>query len=120
MMQGWYYVESLTGQWHDRVQTESQIATVDSCFDLVASVSDEARQTYFFFKELNRATELAKHTWQIADLTAETMQTNISALTDLDVHDQFANAPLSQLRPPPFWSWGRVGDLKENSKYTNV
>ena len=29
MMQGWYYVESLTGQWHDRVQTESQIATVD-------------------------------------------------------------------------------------------
>ena len=73
-----------------------------------------------FFEELNRATELAKHTRQIADLTAETMQTNISALTDLDVHDQFANAPLSQLRPPPFWSWGRVGDLKENSKYTNV
>ena len=35
MMQGWYYVESLTGQRHDRVQTESQIATVDSCFDLV-------------------------------------------------------------------------------------
>ena len=28
MMQGWYYVESLTGQRHDRVQTESQIATV--------------------------------------------------------------------------------------------
>ena len=23
-MQGWYYVESLTGQRHDRVQTESQ------------------------------------------------------------------------------------------------
>ena len=37
MMQGWYYVESLTGQRHDRVQTESQIATVDSCFDLVGS-----------------------------------------------------------------------------------
>ena len=36
-MQGWYYVESLTGQRHDRVQTESQIATVDSCFDLVGS-----------------------------------------------------------------------------------
>ena len=30
--------ESLTGQWHDRVQTESQIATVDSCFDLVGSL----------------------------------------------------------------------------------
>ena len=28
-MQGWYYVESLTGQQHDRVQTESQIVTVD-------------------------------------------------------------------------------------------
>ena len=38
MMQGWYYVESLTGQRHDRVQTESQIATVDSCFDLVGSL----------------------------------------------------------------------------------
>ena len=38
MMQGWYYVESLTGQWHDRVQTESQIATVDSCFDLIGSL----------------------------------------------------------------------------------
>ena len=37
MKQGWYYVESLTGQRHDRVQTESQIATVDSCFDLVGS-----------------------------------------------------------------------------------
>ena len=37
MMQGWYYVDSLTGQQHDRVQTESQIATVDSCFDLVGS-----------------------------------------------------------------------------------
>ena len=24
MVQGWYYVESLTGQRHDRVQTESQ------------------------------------------------------------------------------------------------
>ena len=24
MMQGWYYVKSLTGQRHDRVQTESQ------------------------------------------------------------------------------------------------
>ena len=30
-------VESLTGQRHERVQTESQIATVDSCFDLVGS-----------------------------------------------------------------------------------
>ena len=38
MMQGWYYVESLTGQRHGRVQTESQIATVDSCFDLVGSL----------------------------------------------------------------------------------
>ena len=27
----------LTGQRHDRFQTESQIATVDSCFDLVGS-----------------------------------------------------------------------------------
>ena len=38
MMQGWYYVGSLMGQRHDRVQTESQIATVDSCFDLVGSL----------------------------------------------------------------------------------
>ena len=38
MMQGWYYVESLTGQWHDRVQTESQIVTMDSCFDLIGSL----------------------------------------------------------------------------------
>ena len=38
MMQGWYYVESLTGQRHDSIQTESQIATVDSCFDLVGSL----------------------------------------------------------------------------------
>ena len=30
-------IESLTGQRHDRVQTESQIATVDRCFDLVES-----------------------------------------------------------------------------------
>ena len=37
MTQGWYYVESLTGQCHDGVQTESQIATVDSCFDLIGS-----------------------------------------------------------------------------------
>ena len=29
----WY----IMGQRHDRVQTESQIATVDSCFDLVGS-----------------------------------------------------------------------------------
>ena len=37
-MQGWYYVESLTGQRHDRVQTaKPRIATVDSCFDLVGS-----------------------------------------------------------------------------------
>ena len=36
--QGWYYVKSLTGQRHDMVQTESQIATVDSCFDLVRSL----------------------------------------------------------------------------------
>ena len=28
----------LKGQRHDRVQTESQIATVDSCFDLVGSL----------------------------------------------------------------------------------
>ena len=32
------YVESLTGQRHDRVQTESEIATVDSCFNLVGSL----------------------------------------------------------------------------------
>ena len=38
MMQGLYYVESLTGQRHDRIQTESQIATVDSCLDLVGSL----------------------------------------------------------------------------------
>ena len=37
-MQGWYYVESLTGQRHDRVHTKSQIATMDSCFDLVGSL----------------------------------------------------------------------------------
>ena len=37
-MQDWYYVESLTGQRHDRVQTESQIATVNSCFDLFGSL----------------------------------------------------------------------------------
>ena len=36
-MQGWCYVESLTGQRHDRVQTESKIETVDSWFDLVGS-----------------------------------------------------------------------------------
>ena len=36
--QGWYYIESLKGQGHDRDQTESQIATVDSCFDLVGSL----------------------------------------------------------------------------------
>ena len=30
--------ESLTEQRHDRVQTESQIATVDSCFNLVGSL----------------------------------------------------------------------------------
>ena len=35
MMQGWHHVESLTGQRHDRDQTESQIATVESCFDLL-------------------------------------------------------------------------------------
>ena len=34
MMQGCYYEESLTGQRQDRVQTESQIATVGSCFHL--------------------------------------------------------------------------------------
>ena len=38
MVRGWYYVESLTGQRHDRVQTGSQIATVDRCFDLVGSL----------------------------------------------------------------------------------
>ena len=37
-MQGWYYVDSLTGQWHVRVQTESQIATADSCFGLFGSL----------------------------------------------------------------------------------
>ena len=37
MMQGLYYVESLTEQRHDRVQTESQNCTLDSCFDLVGS-----------------------------------------------------------------------------------
>ena len=38
MMRGGYYVESLTGERHDRVLTESQIATVDGCFDLVGSL----------------------------------------------------------------------------------
>ena len=32
MMQGWYYVESLTGQRHDRVQTESQIRVIVFCY----------------------------------------------------------------------------------------
>ena len=39
-MQGWYYVESLTGRRHDRVQAESQIATVDSGFDHQHGVTD--------------------------------------------------------------------------------
>ena len=34
-MQGWYYVESLLGQQNNRVQTESQITTLDSCFALI-------------------------------------------------------------------------------------
>ena len=36
-MQGWYCVENLTRQRHDRDQTENQqnAATVDSCFELV-------------------------------------------------------------------------------------
>ena len=34
MMQGWYFVESSTGQRHDRVQTESQEwSIVDSVFE---------------------------------------------------------------------------------------
>ena len=38
MMQGRYYEKTLTGQRHDRVQTESQhLQTVDSCFHLVGS-----------------------------------------------------------------------------------
>ena len=39
MMQRWYYVESLTGQRHDRVQTGSQELQpwTYSCFDLVGS-----------------------------------------------------------------------------------
>ena len=39
MMQGWYYVESLTGQRHDRVQTESQIATVEAVLTLLGLFS---------------------------------------------------------------------------------
>ena len=39
-----------------------------------------------------KQTELAKHhdKFQGIDLTAETMQTNMSPLTDLNIHDQFA------------------------------
>ena len=48
MMQGWCCVESLTGQRHDRVQTESQIATVDSCFDLVGSLQHGAASCEVF------------------------------------------------------------------------
>ena len=39
----------LTGQWHDRVQTESQIATVDSCFDLIGSLQHGVSQLAAYF-----------------------------------------------------------------------
>ena len=43
-----------------------------------------------------KQTELAKHhdKFQGIDLTAETMQTNMSPLTDLNIHDQFAKPQL--------------------------
>ena len=39
---------TLTGQRHDRVQTESQIATVDSCFDLVWSLQHSVASSELF------------------------------------------------------------------------
>ena len=49
MMQGWYYVKSLTGQRHDRVQTESQQlqpwTAVSTLLGLVSTVRKESLGT---------------------------------------------------------------------------
>ena len=59
--------ESLTGQRHDRVQTENQIAAVDSCFDL-----DGSRQHGVTSDELIVAERLIIHTY--CHLVAKNLQ----------------------------------------------
>ena len=53
MMQGWYYVENLTGQRHGTVQIESQIATV-----LVVYTTDcDDHSSHVFTKQAKKQTK---------------------------------------------------------------
>ena len=79
-MQGWYCVESLTGQRHDRVQTESQIATVDSCFDLVRSLQHSVASCEVF----SCSTEYSQtHYMQMVMTSDETQNPNLCQLANV-------------------------------------
>ena len=94
-MQGWYYVESLTGQRHDRVQSESQIATMDSCFDLVGSLQHGVASCEVF----SWSTDIHKTHYMQMVMTSDETQIQI-----------FANWPMSHAK--------RVTrDKRKNSEY---
>ena len=76
-------MESLTGQRHDRVQTESQIATVDSCFDLVGSLQHGVASCEVF----SWSTDIHKTHYMQMMMTSDETQIQI-----------FANWPMSHAK----------------------
>ena len=82
-MHGWYYVASLTGQRHDRVQTESQIATVDSCLDLVGSLQHGVASCEVF----SWSTDIHKTHYMQMVMTSDETQIQV-----------FANWPMSHAK----------------------
>ena len=76
-------MESLTGQRHDRVQTESQIATVDTCFDLVGPLQHGVASSAVF----SWSTDIHKTHFMQMVMTSDETQIQI-----------FANWPMSHAK----------------------
>ena len=76
-------MENLTGQRHDRVQTESQIATMDSCFDLVGSLQHGVASCEVF----SWSTDIHKTHYMQMVMTSDETQIQI-----------FANWPISHAK----------------------
>ena len=60
MMQGWYYVESLTGQRHDRAQNESQELQPWTAVSTFTEKNDHRRK-FSNFKQLERRRIIKKN-----------------------------------------------------------
>ena len=112
MMQGWYYVESLTGQRHDRVQTESQIATVDSWFDLVGSLQHgvESYEIFSWSTDVHKPT-ICRWWWPQMKLKSKSkswIRTNSLLMSDIpqEKSDKTRESPTYWgLKELPIWWW---------------